>query len=85
MKREGEVSEGSMPDAKIKLEKEKELVLEQLSTTEAKTQAELIEALRADMHYGILLFALRALHDDGKIVEEMMDDGNFKWRKKEVR
>lgn len=66
------------------IEKAGELILEQLSTSVAKTQSELIEVLKPDMHYALMLFALRALYDDGKIVEEQMADGNFKWRKKEM-
>ena len=34
------------------------------------------------MNYGMLLIALRLLHDDSKIREEQMIDGNFKWLKK---
>ena len=60
-----------------------DLVLEQLSTTKSKTQAELIDALRHKMNYGMLLISLRSLYDDDKVEEEMMDDSNFKWGKKD--
>lgn len=58
-------------------------VLAELSTTQAKTQRQLIEALEKQMNYGILLFALRDLYDEGQMDWEQMNNGHFKWLKKE--
>ena len=51
-------------------------------TDESKNPISTHQGVRAKYELRELLTALRLLHDDGKIREEQMIDGNFKWLKK---